>query len=152
MAFSSDAKYIITQSGAPDWTLYYWTWEKTKMMASIKTAGEKLANNDKISNVNSSLAGSQGPGTLTGAAVKDVFGTSIYQISFNPTDNTQLCVVGNGIFKLLRYSEGTLKPLNIQKIEPRVMSTFLKSQLLLNKTKIYRIFCVIAGQWTNESL
>ncbi|KAI8852315.1 WD40-repeat-containing domain protein [Chytridium lagenaria] len=38
MAFSTDAKYIITQTGAPDWTLYYWTWEKTKLMASVRTA------------------------------------------------------------------------------------------------------------------
>lgn len=36
MAFSSDSKNLITQGGAPDWTLLYWTWEKSKVMASIK--------------------------------------------------------------------------------------------------------------------
>ena len=40
------------------------------------------------------------------------------QVTFNPQDNTQLCVVGNGIFKLYRYSEGTLKQFAFQKLEP----------------------------------
>ena len=39
------------------------------------------------------------------------------QISFNPQDNTQLCVVGQGIFKLFRYNEGNLKQFAFQKSE-----------------------------------
>jgi len=42
----------------------------------------------------------------------------ITQISFNPQDNTQICVVGDGIFKLLRYNEGSLKQFAFQKNEP----------------------------------
>ena len=38
-------------------------------------------------------------------------------MSFNPQDNTQLCVIGNGIFKHFRYSEGNLKPFNFMKME-----------------------------------
>lgn len=34
--FSSDAKYLLTQTGAPDYTLIYWSWEKGKIMASIE--------------------------------------------------------------------------------------------------------------------
>ena len=44
---------------------------------------------------------------------------SWFQASFNPQDNTQLCVVGNGIFKNFRYSEGNLKAFNFQKMEPQ---------------------------------
>eukprot|EP01135_Chromosphaera_perkinsii_P003926 Nk52_evm27s262 gene=Nk52_evmTU27s262 len=38
MAFSQDSKYLITQGGAPDWTLLYWTWEKSKAMAHCCSA------------------------------------------------------------------------------------------------------------------
>ena len=38
-----------------------------------------------------------------------------FQVTFNPQDNTQLCVVGDGIFKLFRYSEGNLKQFAFQK-------------------------------------
>ena len=38
------------------------------------------------------------------------------QVAFNPQDNTQLCVVGSGVFKLFRYSEGNLKQFALQKV------------------------------------
>lgn len=37
LAFSPDSKYLVAQGGRPDWTLLYWTWEKSKVMASVKT-------------------------------------------------------------------------------------------------------------------
>ncbi|XP_027693938.1 cilia- and flagella-associated protein 57 isoform X3 [Vombatus ursinus] len=43
----------------------------------------------------------------------------IYQVSFSPQDNTQICVTGNGIFKLFRYAEGALKQTNFQRGEPQ---------------------------------
>ena len=43
----------------------------------------------------------------------------VLQVTFNPQDNTQLCVVGNGIFRLFRYSEGNLKQFPFQKMEPQ---------------------------------
>ena len=39
LAFSPDSKYLISQLGAPDWTLAYWHWEKGRVMASIKSNG-----------------------------------------------------------------------------------------------------------------
>ena len=39
LAFSPDSKYLISQMGAPDWTLVYWHWEKARVMASIKSNG-----------------------------------------------------------------------------------------------------------------
>ncbi|XP_004484496.1 cilia- and flagella-associated protein 57 isoform X1 [Dasypus novemcinctus] len=49
----------------------------------------------------------------------DTQNNAIYQVSFNPQDNTQVCVTGNGIFKLLRFGEGTLKQTNFQRGEPQ---------------------------------
>lgn len=37
LAFSPDSKYLVAQGGRPDWTLLYWTWEKSKVMANTKT-------------------------------------------------------------------------------------------------------------------
>jgi len=38
LAFSPDSKYLIAQGGKPDWTLLYWTWEKSKIMATTRTS------------------------------------------------------------------------------------------------------------------
>ena len=44
MAFSSDSKHLITQTNSPDWLLHYWNWEKSKVMAFIKIAGNLHTN------------------------------------------------------------------------------------------------------------
>ncbi|XP_039179192.1 cilia- and flagella-associated protein 57 isoform X3 [Crotalus tigris] len=49
----------------------------------------------------------------------DVQNNPLYQVSFNPQDNTQACVIGNGIFKLYKYTEGTLKQTNFLRGEPQ---------------------------------
>ena len=38
IAFSPDSKYLATQSSSPEWNLLYWTWEKAKVIASVKTS------------------------------------------------------------------------------------------------------------------
>ncbi|NXV92299.1 CFA57 protein, partial [Calonectris borealis] len=40
-------------------------------------------------------------------------------VSFSPQDNAQVCITGNGFFKLFKYSEGSLKQINLQKGEPQ---------------------------------
>lgn len=87
ISFSPDSKYLIAQAGKPDWILVYWVWEKSKVMAQIKTTNQT--------------------------------GQPIHQVSFNPLDNTQICVTGNQIFKLYRYSEGNLKQFGFQKLDPQ---------------------------------
>ncbi|KAG9471587.1 hypothetical protein GDO78_014121 [Eleutherodactylus coqui] len=42
---------------------------------------------------------------------------AIYQVSFNPHDNAQICVTGHGVFKIFRYVDGNLKQTNFQKVE-----------------------------------
>ncbi len=46
LGFSGDAKYLVTLSSSPDWTLTFWSWEKGKVLASIRTTNqpEKLIN------------------------------------------------------------------------------------------------------------
>ena len=44
LAFSPDSKYLVAQGGRPDWTLLYWTWEKSKVMASTKTTNPQTNN------------------------------------------------------------------------------------------------------------
>ncbi|NXT45627.1 CFA57 protein, partial [Pluvianellus socialis] len=46
-------------------------------------------------------------------------GSGVCQVSFGPQDNGQVCITGNGFFKLFKYSEGTLKQTNLQKGEPQ---------------------------------
>uniref|UniRef100_A0A3B4U3G0 Cilia and flagella associated protein 57 n=1 Tax=Seriola dumerili TaxID=41447 RepID=A0A3B4U3G0_SERDU len=41
----------------------------------------------------------------------------VTQVSFNPYNNMQLCVSGTGVFKLFRYSEGSLKQSSFPKVE-----------------------------------
>uniref|UniRef100_A0A665U2J0 Cilia and flagella associated protein 57 n=1 Tax=Echeneis naucrates TaxID=173247 RepID=A0A665U2J0_ECHNA len=38
LAFSPDSKYLIGQTGGPEWMLILWLWEKQKVLASVKTS------------------------------------------------------------------------------------------------------------------
>jgi len=46
-------------------------------------------------------------------------GNPVTQVSFNPTDPTQICVTGQNIFKFLRFTEGHMKQHGTQKVDPR---------------------------------
>ncbi|KAE8609812.1 hypothetical protein XENTR_v10011917 [Xenopus tropicalis] len=86
IAFSPDSKYLVAQSGFPEWQIIFWMWEKQKVMATVKP---------------------------------DSHSNPIYQVSFSPQDNTQICTTGHGVFKLFRYLEGNMKQTNFQKVEPQ---------------------------------
>ncbi|OON14126.1 hypothetical protein X801_10082 [Opisthorchis viverrini] len=38
IAFSPDSKYLAAQGANPDWTLVYWSWEKSKQLACVRTS------------------------------------------------------------------------------------------------------------------
>lgn len=38
MAFSDDGKLLLAQGGAPDWSLSMWAWERSKLLANVRTA------------------------------------------------------------------------------------------------------------------
>ncbi|MCJ8750012.1 hypothetical protein PDJAM_G00194050 [Pangasius djambal] len=83
MAFSSDSKYLLGQSGGPEWTLFYWEWEKNQVIAM-----EKTTRIDRVS-----------------------------QVSFNPKDNTQICVTGKGVFKIFKLENETLNRTTLFKMD-----------------------------------
>ncbi|KAI8811608.1 WD40-repeat-containing domain protein, partial [Cladochytrium replicatum] len=37
VAFSNDGKYVFAQSNGPDWSIYYWSWDKAKLVGSFKS-------------------------------------------------------------------------------------------------------------------
>jgi len=83
VAFSSDNKFLLTQTGVSptgkhDWTLLYWLWDKARPMASIRVSNAQNA--------------------------------PIRECSFNPTDSSIVCVIGDGIMKFFQLKEG-FKPL-----------------------------------------
>lgn len=79
-------------------------------------------------------------------------GSLFFQVSFNPQDNTQLCVVGNGIFKLFRYSEGNLKQFAFQKMEPQnfLCHTWLSDERVIAGTDTGRLLLFESGELKNE--
>ena len=36
--FSQDSKLLAAQGGGPDWSLVLWQWEKSKVLASVRTS------------------------------------------------------------------------------------------------------------------
>ncbi|KAK7099818.1 cilia- and flagella-associated protein 57-like [Littorina saxatilis] len=122
LAFSPDSKYLVAQGGKPDWMLLYWTWEKSKVMATTRTSNPQNPMGE------------------------------VYQVSFNPQDNTQLCVIGNTIFRHFRYSEGNLKPFNFQKMEPQnyLCHAWVSEERIVVGTDNGRLLLFEAGELKNE--
>ncbi|KAK7907413.1 hypothetical protein WMY93_016025 [Mugilogobius chulae] len=42
MAFSPDTKFLIGQTGGPDWVLILWLWEKQKVLATVTTGAQSI--------------------------------------------------------------------------------------------------------------
>ena len=73
-------------------------------------------------------------------------------MTFSPQDNTQLCVNGNGIFKLFRYSEGNLKQFAFLKMEPHnyICQSWVTDDKVIVGTDNGRLFLFEAGELKNE--
>lgn len=73
-------------------------------------------------------------------------------MSFNPQDNTQLCVVGNTIFRHFRYSEGNLKPFSFQKLEPQnyLCHAWVTEERIVVGTDNGRLLIFEAGEMKSE--
>ncbi|KAF5888302.1 cilia- and flagella-associated protein 57, partial [Clarias magur] len=112
-AFSSDSKYLLGQGGGPDWTLFYWMWEKNRVMATVKSTNS-------------------GP---------------VHQVSFNPQDNTQICVSGYGTFKLFRYVDGALKQTNSAKLETQniLSHAWMSEERIIAGTETGRLLVFESG-------
>jgi len=98
MAFSSENKFLITQSGMSQkdenhWILVYWAWDKARPMAHMK-----------VSNTQNS---------------------PIYEVSYHPTDSSIVCVTGEHIYKLLKLHDGGFKTIPNQLSKYREQQIFL---------------------------
>jgi WD40 repeat protein len=98
VAFSGDSKFLFTLSGGPDWILYFWSWEKAKVLCSAKIAG----GSERI------VQTKDGKEPMNG-----------FQCATSPTDSSLVSVVGNGTFKIFRYAEGALRLISQSKSEQR---------------------------------
>lgn len=67
-------------------------------------------------------------------------------------DNTQICVIGNGIFKLFRYTEGNLKQFAFQKLEPQnyLCQTWVSDERVVVGTDNGKLLLFEAGELKNE--
>ena len=63
---------------------------------------------------------SQGP--LASARCSSEADVPVYRVTFNPQDNTNVCVTGQGILKMFRYTEGNIKQLAFQKVEENFLA------------------------------
>ncbi|XP_011935790.1 PREDICTED: cilia- and flagella-associated protein 57 [Cercocebus atys] len=77
----------------------------------------------------------------------DTQNNPVYQVSFSPQDNTQVCVTGNGMFKLLRFTEGTLKQTNFQRGEPQnyLAHTWVADDKIIVGTDTGKLFLFESG-------
>ncbi|XP_038622165.1 cilia- and flagella-associated protein 57 [Tachyglossus aculeatus] len=77
----------------------------------------------------------------------DTQNNPIYQVSFNPQDNTQICATGHNVFKLFRYAEGMLKQSNFQRGEPQnyLSHTWLSDDKVVVGTEAGRLFLFESG-------
>ena len=74
------------------------------------------------------------------------------QVSFNPRDNTCLCVVGDGIYKQFRYTEGSLKQHSFQKSDPLnyLSHAWLSESRLLLGSDCGKVQLYEGGELKNE--
>lgn len=124
LLFSSDSKYLLTQGGGPDYSLVYWSWEKGKIMANIEVKPP---------------TGPQANATVS-------------QVSFNPQDNTQICTMGHGLFKMFRYAESALKPAQSLKQEHFNFTChcWISEDRLLAGTDQGKLFVIQNGEILHE--
>ncbi len=112
VSFSADSKFIATLTGGPDWAVHYWAWEKSKVLAMVRVMGS------------AALAAPAPPGaTKDGKEAVPLFQAT--QVCINPTDSTNLTVIGFGLFKIFRYQEGVLKTVGSAKFESKVRSKLM---------------------------
>lgn len=93
---------------------------------------------------------SQGPMAITKCSLDpDV---AVYRVTFNPQDNTHLCVTGNNTLKMFRYTEGNFKQLAFQKVDSQdyLSQCWLAEDAVACGTASGKIFLFIGGELKAE--
>jgi len=75
-----------------------------------------------------------------------------FKVSFNPQDNTQICAVGHGLFKMFRYNDSTLKPSQSLKQENFNFTchSWISDDRLLAGTDQGKLFVIQNGEILHE--
>ncbi|KAI8822024.1 WD40-repeat-containing domain protein [Fimicolochytrium jonesii] len=79
LCFSYDSRYLAAQSGGPDWMLHYYSWEKGKTLATLKL----------VPNATDEPA-------------------DVTDLTINPIDETEMCIIMRKTANVYRYKEGAL--------------------------------------------
>ncbi|KDO35331.1 hypothetical protein SPRG_00180 [Saprolegnia parasitica CBS 223.65] len=93
MEFSADNQLLLTQGGAPDWTLVCWNWAKGKAVASMKLHTATPAGN---------------------AAANPQFVT---QCSFSNVDPSIVCCTGINLIKFFRIVDTAFRPMPMARVD-----------------------------------
>ncbi|TPX33526.1 hypothetical protein SmJEL517_g03626 [Synchytrium microbalum] len=153
-AFSSDGKLVVACTGAPDYQLFLWGWEKPRLLAttraipsvhskdlpagggsrdnktsnmhhSVTNLGARSPRESFVATRTSMLTGNNGSNANlnsgnNGGTMSDRVGVA--EVAFHPKDESVISVVGPGILRLFRYSEGQLKPIATPKVDNKLFS------------------------------
>ncbi|KAJ3192775.1 Cilia- and flagella-associated protein 57 [Irineochytrium annulatum] len=117
LAFSSDARYLAAQLGAPEWLLHYFAWEKGKLIAVTCSLPHPPPEKDAEAKSIQQRPDASGYRTHpTPHAVVDAPQPSgtILSISICPTDGCQISALGESFLRIFHYLEGVLEPLHVQ--------------------------------------
>lgn len=90
LAFSSDGKYLVSQTNGPDWNLSYWAWDKARVMGHHQTISASQTQQ------------------------------SVSNISVNLYDASMAVVEGLDFFSGYRYAEGKVTPVAFENLDPHV--------------------------------
>ncbi|KAI8996694.1 quinon protein alcohol dehydrogenase-like superfamily [Gaertneriomyces semiglobifer] len=121
VSFSPDAKYVLAQSAGPDWTLYIWDWDKSKLRGTAKTTN--------IGNVE-----------LNDMTVNLLEASSIH-----------VCISGNTLLRTYRHTEGNWKLLHQLKSDKNLLcNTFLSETTILCGTEDGKLLIFDSGEQVGE--
>jgi cilia- and flagella-associated protein 57 len=102
VCFSNDSKFVLTQGGAPDWSLVLWNIEKI-----VKVRGQKRWRlNDHCD-----LIAPCPPHKIQIVCTLKLFGPVAYKGDFCPSDPNVICVSGEGMLRFFRIQEGSFRPI-----------------------------------------
>ncbi|TRY85109.1 hypothetical protein DNTS_023049 [Danionella cerebrum] len=82
------------------------------------------------------------------ATVKTSNSGPVHQVSFNPQDNTQICVAGSGVFKIFSYAAESLKQLKTFKTDSHnfLCHTWLSAEQVLAGTQSGQLMLFESGR------
>lgn len=165
MAFSHDSNLLLTQGGAPEWTLVLWNWAKARQLAKIR-ASETLPVYQVYKAQSTCFPTFRvkrfvGPrNSIIALATHLVLLYCVVscclisfehrysmdphceQVSFNPVDASLACVSGNSTFHFYRVAEGDLRPMTA----PRVKEHNFLSHSWLKQPEDHLILGTETGQ------